>query len=119
MLDHRDPTIICGWRWLGLPLGNVLEVELVELLFVRISSRACERIGAEHRACGHRAVTHQLQIELRVTWLIAHVDDLVANADRIASAVEDVGLDVLQTTDGLALEGHFKRVLTIDHLTRA
>ncbi|MCY1509558.1 hypothetical protein D9M68_439080 [compost metagenome] len=118
MLHHRDPAVVGRRRRLDLALGDVLEVELVELLLVGVRGRAGEGVGAEHGAGGHGAVAQQLHVQLRVARLVAHVDHFVAHADDVVVTLEHVGLDVLQAADRGAFEAHLERVLAVGHRAR-
>ena len=118
MLNHGDPAIVGRDRQIGLVLVDVRKVDLVELLFFGIDRWPGKGAGTEHGGRLDRTVAQELQVQLGITRLIAHIDDVVLDVDRIIATLELVCLDVLQAAGNGRLELDFQRVLAVCQFAR-
>jgi hypothetical protein len=118
VLHHRDPAVVGRVHVVGLVLVEVAEVDLLEVLRVRVDRRPEERMR-EHRRFDGRVVAHQFQVQRRRDRRGADVVDLGVDADHVAAARERVGLHDLHAALHRRLERQLQRVLVARQRRRA
>jgi len=119
VLHHGHVTVGGLFVDLGLVVLDVLELDLVVLLGFGVDGRAGEGGIEGGFACRLVAITHQLHVQLRRHGSSALVDHLVLDADRVAAALERVGLDQLDPIDLIRFKAQGQLVLTLFELAFA
>ncbi len=106
VLHHGHPAVVSGLVVAIAALGDVLEVELLELAGLGVHGRASEGEVEAALAFWRVAVARQLQVKLRRECRAALVDELVLHAHGVLTALEGVGFDQLVAVDHGRLEAH-------------
>ena len=114
VLHHRHPAIARRLRELGIAVGDVLELHLLELVGVGKERRSSEGSHAEGLdLLGRIAVAGELEIRMRRDRLTTLVDDLVGHVDQVATAMEGHHLGDLHAVLLGRAQSQFDRVLAV------
>jgi len=117
VLNHGNPAVICFCLEIFIPVGNVRETDLLELILIGVNSGT--GIGVDHGAFAFRlfTVASQLIVNRRLDLGCRVINHFMRNFDAVMTAFEREALNDFNTA-GFAFKLNGEIVLTVSHLER-